>query len=153
LKSEECDVSGLASEGVGEESPAPVVVEQPVPLPTAASVSLVGIFLIMLIAALYLARALVLPLVLALLFTLTAAPLVRWLARRGIPPPISSALLVAALAVVALTGLTLLRAPISDMVSHVPEMAQTLRDRFDELRKPFVMLSEVSRAVTAPPDD
>ena len=124
------DVPAAAVEA--EQPPVPVVVDAPVALPASARVSLVGVFVIMLIASLYLARAVVLPLVLATLLTLTAAPAVRWIARRGVPQTVAAIMLVAALAVVALGGITLLRGPIADMVSQAPQMAATLRERFEE---------------------
>jgi predicted PurR-regulated permease PerM len=135
---------------VEAEAPVPTVLVQPIALPASAHVALVGIFLIMTIASFYLARALILPLVLATLFALAASPLVRSLSRRGIPAVVTAVALVALLGAVAFAGISLLRAPISDMVERAPQIVQSLRNRFEEIRKPFVMLAEASKAVTAP---
>jgi predicted PurR-regulated permease PerM len=124
-----------------------VAVERPV-LPASVRVAIVGIFLILLVAALYLARAFVLPLVLAILLALTAAPLVRRLARFGIPPAVTAILLVAGMGAVAAGGAALLREPIADMVTHAPDVIRTVRDKLDVLREPFAALSQASREVT-----
>ena len=60
----------------------------------ASRVAIVGTFLILLVGALYYARSFFLPLVLAILVTLTFAPLVRVLAHRGMPAAVSAVMLV-----------------------------------------------------------
>jgi len=142
-------MTGSPTEAPGEEQLQVAVVERPLLRPS-VQVAIVGMFLIMLVAALYLARAVVLPMVLAMLLSLTAAPLVRWLGRRGIPAGVSAVLLVAAVGVVVAGGAALVREPISDMVTHAPEIARGVRDKLDALRQPFVLLSQASREVTAP---
>ena len=59
-------------------------------VPTAVTVSAVGSFIIFLIGALYYARSFFLPLVLALLITITFTPLVRHLSRYRIPAGVSA---------------------------------------------------------------
>jgi predicted PurR-regulated permease PerM len=137
---------------VAETQQPPAVVER-ASWPTSARISLVGIFLIMLVAALHLARAIVLPLVLAMLFTLTVAPVVHRLAKRGVPPVVSAVLLVAMMGTVAAGGAALLRDPISDMISQAPQMMAAVRDRFAFVREPFERLSQATEepAVVAPP--
>ncbi len=132
-------------------APVPTVVVQPVALPATAHFALVGIFLIMTIASFYLARALVLPLVLATLIALATSPLVRAMSRRGVPAAVTAVLLVVAIGAFAFGLFTLLRDPITDTVARAPQIAQTLRTKVDDLRKPFVMLSEASKAVTDAP--
>ena len=148
---------GIAVAGSERTVPAPgqppvTVVERSV-LPASIRFALMGIFLIMLVASLNLARAIVLPIVLASLLTLSASPLVDRLARYRISPAVSAVLLVGALAVVVAIGAALLSPPIADMVAHAPDIAQTLRNRFDELSRPFLALGEASKVVTAPAND
>src|SRR6476659_6460146 len=61
------------------------------------SISIVGIFVILLIGAFYFARAFFLPVMLSLLVTLTFSPMVRYLRHRGIPSVISAILIVLAM--------------------------------------------------------
>jgi predicted PurR-regulated permease PerM len=112
--------------------------------PVSVRISLAGVFLIMLVAALHLARAIVLPLVLAMLITLTVAPLVHRLAKRGIAPVVSAVLLVTLLAGIAAGAATLLRDPISDMIGQAPQIMSSVRDRFAFVREPFARLSEAT---------
>jgi predicted PurR-regulated permease PerM len=143
-------VTGSPTEVPGEDQPQ-VAAEAGRPLlPPSVHVAIVGIFVILLVAALYLARVVVLPLVLAVLLSLTAAPFVRVLARYGIPAGVSAVLLVGAVGAIAAGGAAIVRQPISDMVTHSPEVARAVRDKLDALRQPFVLLSQASREVTAP---
>jgi predicted PurR-regulated permease PerM len=57
-------------------------------------VALLGIFLIILIGLVYFARDFLLPVVLAFLLALTLSPVVRFLQRRGVAPPLSALFIV-----------------------------------------------------------
>lgn len=59
--------------------------------------SIVGTFIILLVGAFYFARAFFLPVMLALLITLTFSPMVRYLRRHGVPSVISAIMLVLAI--------------------------------------------------------
>jgi len=59
---------------------------------SAATVALVGLFIIALFAALYVGRAFVVPIVLAMHLALVLSPAVRALRRRGLPGPAGAAL-------------------------------------------------------------
>ena len=71
------------------------------PLPRLVRVSIVGTFVILLIGVLYYARGFFLPLILALLTTLTFMPFVRSMSRRGVPPAASAMLVVLGIGLVA----------------------------------------------------
>jgi predicted PurR-regulated permease PerM len=137
-------VPGIPNQVASPATQRPAVVDRPT-LPASSRIALVGIFLIMVVASLHLARAIVLPLVLAMLVTLTVAPWVHRLARRGISPAVSAILLVAAMSIVAAGGATLLRAPIADMIAGAPQVTKAVRDRFEILREPFDRISEATR--------
>ena len=66
-----------------------------------------GTFIILLCGALFYARTFFLPLVLAVLVTMTLAPLTRALAHRGVPYPVSAVLLIVALGVAIVVATTL----------------------------------------------
>jgi predicted PurR-regulated permease PerM len=106
-------------------------VDEPRPqMPRVVEVAVIGIFLILLVGVLYYARGFFLPLILALLITLAFTPLVRMLARRGIPP-VATAILVVIGIGIALIGLAaMLAEPTTRMLSEMPQIVQQLRERF-----------------------
>jgi predicted PurR-regulated permease PerM len=106
-------------------------------LPRLVTVAIVGSFLILLTGAMYYARDFVLPVILALLVTLTFMPVVRWFSRRGVPAAVS------AIALVILIGAGLggtgvmLADPVSEMIEQSPEFAAKLRERMSGFQGPF----------------
>ena len=122
-------------------------------LPFAVRVSIVGTFLILLVGAIYYARAFFLPLVLATLVTLALAPLVRELGRRGLPAPVSAVMLVIVLAGGLATVTTLLSAPVSRIVAEAPSTISQVRERFAFLRTPFAAMNEASQGLQTMVDD
>lgn len=111
-------------------------------LPTAVSVSIVGSFIILLIGALYYGRSFFLPLVLALLTTLTFAPLIRSLSRLGIPAGVSAIGLVLVLGGAIAGVATFLAEPVAATVADTPRVIAAIRERFAFLREPFAMLTD-----------
>lgn len=114
-------------------------------LPTAVSVSVVGVFIILLIGALYYARSFFLPLVLALLITFSLSPLVRTLSRRGIPAGVSAVALVLILGGAVAGAAMLLSDPVAAMVADAPRVFAEIRARFAFLQEPFAMINEALR--------
>jgi predicted PurR-regulated permease PerM len=116
-------------------------------LPKAVSVSIMGTFLILLVAALYYGRDFFLPLMLAFLLTLTFMPMVRFFHRRGIPPVVSALILIAAMGAAG-AGIALIAAdPVTRMVTAGPEVAQKLKQRFNFLQRPMAVLVEAGEQV------
>jgi predicted PurR-regulated permease PerM len=123
------------------------------------SVSIVGIFVILLIGAFYFARAFFLPVMLAMLVTLTFSPMVRYLRRHGIPSVISAVLLVLALFGVFGTASVYLADPVSQVVAEAPAIAERIEERFAPLREPLrkmmsasTQLEEMAGSVTPSTD-
>ncbi len=79
------------------------------------------------IAVLVAARAVVLPLLFAALIALALCPLVHRLQRRGIPAPLSAALLLAALVAIAAVGLSAMSAPVSRYAARAPAAIELVR--------------------------
>jgi predicted PurR-regulated permease PerM len=129
-----------------EESPRKIQIAR---LPPAVNFAIVGTFIILLCGALFYARSFFLPLVLAVLLTMTLAPLTRTLAHRGIPYPVSAVLLILALAAAIALGTTLISGPVSQIIGEIPSLADRVRERFDFLREPFARISEAGRQVQA----
>ncbi len=124
----------------------PIGEEVPV-LSLAVRISIVGTFLLLLFGALYFARALVLPIILALLITLTFMPMVRSLNRRGIPAAASAVLLVVTMGGAGLIGSILLAQPVTQVVEDAPQTIRDLRARFYAFRGTASKLVEASKQV------
>jgi predicted PurR-regulated permease PerM len=108
---------------------------------------LIGIFIFMVIYALYFARDFFMPVVLAFLLALTLTPIVRFLKWHGVPEPLSATLLVL-LAVLSLTAVGyFLSGPIVDLVNRAPTIGRQVTERLAELRHPFEQVMEVSKQV------
>ena len=138
---------------VADIAPAGTMRKRRLHLSKLVSFSSVGCFILLLVGAAYYARSFVLPLVLAVLISLTFLPLVRWLARRGVPAGVSAILLVLSLAAAVAAVALLLANPISQAVKEAPHIASALRDRFAALREPIAMISHASdqiRTLAAP---
>jgi predicted PurR-regulated permease PerM len=116
--------------------------EPPAPLPPTMSdrvlrVAIVGLFLLLLLGFLYLARDFLLPVSVAFLLAIVLAPVVRWLARRGLPAPASAS----ALVVVLLVGFSavgyLLLGPVSAIVADAPRITYEIQEKFGVFRRPL----------------
>ena len=113
------------------------------------TVAIVGSFLLLLLGAVYYARGFFLPLILAILISLTFMPMVRYVARRGLPPALSAVLLVLAIGAAIIGASAILANPITRMVADAPRIASELRDRFSFLREPMAMIVQASEQVRA----
>lgn len=130
-------------------APTPAAVAGNPALPKFVRVSIVGIFLILAVGAMYYARSFFLPLVLALLVRLVFAPLVHTLAHRGIPAALSAVMLVVVLGSGVITASSFLSGPVREMVSAAPDAIKEVRARFAFLNEPFAKLSDAGQAVQA----
>ncbi len=128
--------------------PIPVSVERPAILPV-VSVAIVGTFVILLIGALYYARSFILPFVLALLLALTVAPLVRYLARLGIPAIVSAVLLIGVLGGGFVAASAFLSEPIAQMAEKMPTVAAQVREKFAFLKRPIATLNNAGDELQA----
>ncbi|HTN98230.1 MAG TPA: AI-2E family transporter [Nordella sp.] len=101
------------------------------------SFSIIGIFAILLVGAFYFARTFFLPVMLALLITLTFSPMVRYLRRHGVPAVVSAVLLVIALFTFLGSAALYLSDPVSQVIADSPAIAQRIEERFAPLREPL----------------
>lgn len=124
----------------------------PPALSPAVSTSIVGIFVILLAAAVYSVRDFVLPIVLASLVTLAFAPAVRNLRRHGVPPALSAVLLFAGVGLFVVAASTLLSDPIANMIQAAPDVVRQIRHWFSDLSRPFAALNQASREIEAAAD-
>jgi predicted PurR-regulated permease PerM len=108
------------------------------------SFSIIGIFVILLVGAFYFARAFFLPVVLALLVTLTFSPMVRYLRRHGVPSFVSAILLVVTLLTIFAAAAAYLSDPVSQVFADSPIIAQRIEERFAPLREPLRKIMQAS---------
>ena len=121
--------------------------------PTAPKLLLVGIFLILLTAALRLGAGFLLPIAIAGLFTLLLDPPVRALRRLGVPTSVGAGLLVFGTVGVLVSGGVLLSGPAGDWVESAPRTLVQAQTKVRKLLRPW---QETARKVekateTAPP--
>ena len=133
------------------EQPAPAPPPAPVPAPAvedrALRVSIVGLFVIALFAALYFARALLIPFTLAVLLFLTFRPVVRGAARHRIPSAATAAGIVLGLVVAIVTVFYTLSGPVTDAAERAPQIASEVEARIDGIRERFSSTIEAARRI------
>lgn len=112
--------------------------------PQRAYTAQVGIFVIVLFAALYVTRDIALPIVLAVLFTITLAPVVRRLERYGVPAPATAAGIVLGLTLISATAVYFLSGPVMGWVKAAPLIGQELQLKLLPLRGSFAAVLEAT---------
>jgi predicted PurR-regulated permease PerM len=106
------------------------------------------IILLGLVAFLYFARAVMLPVFLAFVATITLKPFVRWGCSCHIPPAISATLLLGLLAAAISIGSVQLVRPALEWMKEAPEHMAALRQRVQTMFPRLVRINEVAAAVT-----
>lgn len=114
-----------------------------------AQVATLGIFLLLIIAALYFGSALLLPIVVAAVIGETLAPIMSAAAARGVPRALSAALLVLTGIVLVALIVTLLAAPLTDLVKRAPEIGASIKTKLYVLDQPLAAWRDL-RAVISP---
>lgn len=102
-----------------------------------------GLFLLALFSAIYFARALLLPMALAILLTLTLRPVMRALSRVGLPKGLSAAVLTLGASAVLALIIYSLSGPLATMTERAPYVGFEIREK---LRPIITQLSEVQAA-------
>jgi predicted PurR-regulated permease PerM len=105
--------------------------------PRVATVALVGLFVIALFAALYVARDFVVPVVLGMHLGFVLLPVVRALRRLGLPGPAGAALVLLGLLTAVGAGFYLLAGPTGTWMEKLPESFRMVEYRSRDLRKPI----------------
>ncbi len=111
-------------------------------------VSIVGIFIIMAMASLYLAKDFFLPLFLAIILMLTLRPIVRRLERLRIPASVSALVLVVGLSTAIAGGVYSLAGPFTNIVGDSDRYRYELLQKFEFLRRPISQVQDVEEQVS-----
>jgi predicted PurR-regulated permease PerM len=122
------------------------------------NVALSGLFILAAFYTLYFARSFLLPIVLALLFSLLLSPFVRLLKRfLRLPEPIGAGVVLLGLLGIVAGGVYELSGPASDWVQKAPASMRKVEARLRELRRPVLLfgrateqVAKIADAATAP---
>jgi predicted PurR-regulated permease PerM len=114
---------------------------------TAAQAATIGIFIILFIAALNLARPVLLPAVSAFVVTMMLGPLSGKADRLGIPALVTAIVLWLLVIVLFYGLLTLLAAPAVDWISKVPDIGNSIQEKLHVLDGPISALQSVRNAL------
>lgn len=109
--------------------------------------SLAILTVIALFSALYVARAVILPIVLALIFSFLLSPVVRLLTRLHVPMLLGSALVIAALLSLAAAGILLLSEPAAQWAERAPEALSRLQVRLEGVLEAMHRVREATERV------
>jgi predicted PurR-regulated permease PerM len=106
------------------------------------------VFLMAAFTAVYFARDVLLPIVLAVVLTLTLLPAVRWGERVHIPRGLTAVALVGSMALTIVLAGYFLSGPIGQMVEDAPRMADQLREKFQGIVDRVSSIQEATQEVT-----
>ncbi len=113
----------------------------------AAQMATVGIFIISLGACLYVGRAILLPVVAAMVIGTTFAPLVKAAARYRASPWLTAGVLSVVLVAAAGTAATFLAEPVTDWVARAPEIGATVKQKLYVLDRPLAAMRELQEVL------
>ena len=109
--------------------------------------SLVGIFLLAVVYALYFGRDFFMPVVLAFLLALTLTPIVRVLRKRGLPAYFSATLLVLLAGLGVGAAGYMLSGPVVELIANAPSIGRQVTERLSDLRRPLDHLLKISQQI------
>ncbi len=112
-----------------------------------SNIALTGIFIIAAIAAAHFARDFLLPVVLAIFIALTFRPLIRYLAKRGIPPALATTFIATGLIAFGALAVYFLSAPLAHWISEAPALARTFTEKLRSLRSSLAAVSDIAEKV------
>jgi predicted PurR-regulated permease PerM len=122
--------------------------ERPVAvLPGGVAASIHACALVLVTASLYFARDFFLPVALGFLFAMTLIPIVRWLARHGVPAGATALALVAMLAAALSIGVYSLSGPVSHWIAKAPQMGQQIEAKVEGLRGSVDAVAQATKRV------
>jgi predicted PurR-regulated permease PerM len=115
----------------------------------ASQVALVGLFVIALLWCAYVARPVIVPVVLAWVIATIVLPIIKWLQERGVPRVVSAIAVTAALALAIAFLLVLLSTPATLWLGRASEVGVLLQHKLQSMNQPLAVLDEVRKALNA----
>jgi predicted PurR-regulated permease PerM len=154
--------SNVADRGTAPLTPAGGPDETPaVPVPVAIPLSvgspgqmlrtaaLLGLLLIATLAAVFVARDILIPIVFAVVLQLLLSPVVRVMARVGIPEVAGAAVVLLGVVVFLAMAVYMLASPAAEWVDRAPQVTSELQSKLAVLRKPLQDVTKATKQVEA----
>lgn len=139
------ETSAIGNGETGKESPARTriidLLRKPIDI---RSLALTGLFILAVFYTIYFARAVLLPLVLALLLSYLLRPIIRTFARVKIPPPVSAAFVLVSLVTFIGYGIFMLATPAASWLQKAPYSLQQLQWKLHPLKQPMEKVAQAS---------
>jgi predicted PurR-regulated permease PerM len=115
----------------------------------ASCVATVGLFVIAVLWCAYVARPVIVPVVLAWVIATIVLPIVKWLQDRHIPRVVAAIGVTVALALVIMCLLLLLSTPISVWLGRASEVGMLLQQKLRTMNEPLAALEEMRKTLNA----
>jgi predicted PurR-regulated permease PerM len=133
----------------GTNGPAAVAPPEPAASAGRASGVVIGLFLLAVLYTCYFARALLLPIVLAVLFTLLLSPVVRVLKRWWMPEPLGAGIVLLAVIGIAGAAVYTLVDPATEWIAKVPGSLRAVEGKLRELKQPVADVRRAAERIEA----
>ena len=114
------------------------------PLP---AIALVGTFLLGMVAFLYFAKVFFLPVILAVILSFLFKPVIKWLARLKVPPPLGAAIVLIGVLLALGNGITKLTKPATEFIGKLPDSLRQVEDKVRHFIRPAEQLSQAAAQV------
>lgn len=111
------------------------------------NIPVLGIFIILSVAALYFARDFFLPVLAAFILALMLSPVVRFFSRIRVPSIITSFVLVSMLAAISVAAIYSVAVPLADWVDRAPQIGLQFRQKLTDLRAPVQAVMDAQKEV------
>jgi predicted PurR-regulated permease PerM len=114
---------------------------------SAGQAAIIGIFLILFGAFLYVGRAILLPIMAAAIIALTMAPLIKSARRYGLPPWLTGLVIVAFFLGLLCVAASALAGPVTQWIARAPEIGAIIRERLAVLDQPLAALHQLKTSL------
>jgi predicted PurR-regulated permease PerM len=115
----------------------------------ASHIALIGLFVIALIWCAYVARPVIVPVVLAWVIATIVLPIIKWLQERKVPRVAAAMGVTVALALLIVSLLALLTAPVSLWLGRASELGALLQQKLQTMNQPLAALQEIGRTLNS----
>jgi predicted PurR-regulated permease PerM len=114
-----------------------------------SQIAVIGLFVIALLWAAYVAQPVVVPVVLAWTIATIVLPIVRWMQDHSIPRPLAVVIVTLTLLAVIVTLLAVLSTPVAYWLGRASELGALMQQKLQMMTQPLAMLDEVRKALNA----
>jgi predicted PurR-regulated permease PerM len=112
-----------------------------------SQVATIAMAAIMVGVCLYLARPLVVPILGALVVSLTLGPLAGYATKHGLPAFVPALAIVAIIAALLYVAIVALADPASELIARAPEIAERIKDKFKFMDRPIAAIRDLRAAI------